>query len=108
MGVLENKLFTEIDDLPTSKCWFVQYAARNGVTTSDTRIAQAKSGKDYDGEMIVALLNQISRLKKFRDAMSPLPIRFDDPDLMTELVNDFESGKLRVKINRSDEDPLAD
>src|SRR6266853_2185843 len=103
MGVLENKLFTEIDNLPASKSWFVQFAARNGVTTSDTRLAQAKSGKDYDSEMIVALLNQVSRLKKFRDQMSPLPIRFEDPDEVSKLVNDFESGKLRITVNRTEE-----
>ena len=103
MGVLENKLFTEIDNLPASKSWFVQFAARNGVTTSDTRLAQAKSGKDYDSEMIVALLNQVSRVKKFRDAMSPLPMRFEDPDEVSKLVNDFESGKLRITVNRTEE-----
>jgi hypothetical protein len=103
MGVLENQLFNEIDGLPASKSWFVQFAARNGVTTSDTRMAQAKSGKDYDGEMIVALLNQVSRLKKFRDAMSPLPIRFDDPDMVAGLVNDFDAGKLSITVNRFEE-----
>ncbi len=103
MGVLEAKLFNEIDELPASKSWFVQFAARNGVTTSDTRMAQAKSGKDYDSEMIVALLNQVSRLKKFRDAMSPLPIRFDDPDAVTALVNDFEAGRLSITVNRFEE-----
>lgn len=106
MGVLENKLFTEIDNLPASKSWFVQFAARNGVTTSDTRMAQAKSGKDYEGPMITALLNQVSRLKNFRDAMSPLPIRFDDPDTVTGLVNDFETGKLGIVINRFEETQL--
>jgi hypothetical protein len=103
MGVLENQLFAEIDNLPASKSWFVQFAARNGVTTSDTRMAQSKSGKDYDGPMIVALLNQAARLKKFRDAMSPLPIRFDDPDAVAALINDFEAGKLHVTVSRSEE-----
>ena len=63
MGVYETKLFNEIDDLPASKAFFVQFCARNHVTTSDTRMAQAKSGKDYDSGMIVALLNQVARLK---------------------------------------------
>ena len=103
MGVLENRLFTDIDDLPASKAWFVQFAARNGVATSDTRMAQAKSGKDYEGPMIAALLNQASRLKKFRDAMAPLPIRFDDPDAVTELINDFEAGKLSITVSRFEE-----
>src|SRR5467141_3155177 len=104
MSALENQLFTNIDSLPCSKGWFVQFCARSGVQTSDTRLSQARTGKDYDSQMILALLNQSSRLKKFRDAMSPLPIRFDgDLDTMTELVRDFELGKLSVTVNRFEE-----
>ena len=104
MSALENQLFTDIDNLPCSKGWFVQFCARSGVQTSDTRLSQARTGKDYDSQMILALLNQSSRLKKFRDAMSPLPIRFDgDLDTMTELVRDFELGKLSVTVNRLEE-----
>jgi hypothetical protein len=103
MSALENKLFAEIDSLPASKSWFVQFAARNGVTTSDTRMAQAKSGKDYEGPMIAALLNQAARLKSFRDAMAPIPVRFDDPDAMAALVDDFESGKLNISVSRFEE-----
>jgi hypothetical protein len=103
MGVLENKLFIEIDALPASKTFFVAFCARNQVATSETRMAQAKGGKDYGSEQIIALLNQVSRLKKFRDSMSPLTIRFDDADVMTNLVNDFEAGKLSITVNRFEE-----
>jgi len=103
MGALENKPFTEIDALPASKTFFVAFCARNQVTTSETRMAQAKGGKDYGSEQIIALLNQVSRLKKFRDSMSPLPIKFDDADVMTNLVNDFEAGKLSITVNRFEE-----
>jgi hypothetical protein len=100
MGVLENKLIAEIDSLPASKNFFVEFSRRNDVVTSESRISQAKAGKDYDGPMISALLGQIERLKKFRDAMRPLPIRFEDPELVTTLVKDFECGSLAVKIQQ--------
>ena len=66
-------------------------------------MAQAKSGRDFDAEIIVRLLDQVARLKKFRDAMSPLPIRFDDPDIVTGLVRDFETGRLSIAVNRFEE-----
>jgi hypothetical protein len=103
MGVHEIKLFNDIDSLPASKTFFVQFCAKSGLQTSETRMAQAKAGKDYGGPMIVSLLSQVSRLKNFRDRMAPLPIRFDDADKIASLVNDFESGKLHVTIDQSEE-----
>jgi hypothetical protein len=103
MGVHETRLLSEIDQLPASKTFFVSFCSKNGVTTSETRLAQAKAGRDYGGPAILALLGQVNRLKAFRDSCAPIPVLFTDSILIDVLVRDHESGSMEASVTRVQE-----
>ena len=105
MAVLENQRLNEIDALPTSRSWFVQFAARSGVTTSGHQIGPGSFREGPPWSVDCCAVEPIRTAQEIpRPDGSSIPVRFDDdPDTVAALVSDFESGKLQVRVTRSEE-----